>query len=205
LPPTVESTVKIDPTFLSKTSWKAAELVSIDRVNHDSRVYKFALERVDQDLGLPCGMHVYARLKRKATTRLTTNVERVDEDEDGDEEEGGEMVMRAYTPVSSSNAKGFLELLIKVCTCCVPRWPMYSLALQVYHPTAQFPDGGKMSMGFEELKIGETVEFKGPLGSFEWLGSGMARWKGVERKASQIGMICGGSGEFPLYQSLERY
>jgi nitrate reductase (NAD(P)H) len=84
-------------------------------------VYKFALERVDQDLGLPCGMHVYARLKRKATTRLTTNVERVDEDEDGDEEEGGEMVMRAYTPVSSSNAKGFLELLIKVCTCCVPR------------------------------------------------------------------------------------
>lgn len=71
-----------------------------------------------------------------------------------------------------------------------------SRAEQVYHRTAQFPDGGKMTMGFDALKTGDKVEFKGPLGSFEWLGSGMARWKGVERKASQIGMICGGSGKF---------
>jgi len=52
--------------------------------------------------------------------------------------------------------------------------------------------------------------FKGPLGSFEWLGkldptlslvcvkagNGTAKWRGVERKPKQIGMICGGSGEF---------
>lgn len=91
-------------------------------VNHDSRVYKFALEHVDQDLGLPCGMHVYARLKRKPLPCLTTvGADDSSEVEDADDEAGGEMVMRAYTPVSSSNAKGFLELLIKVCTDRVTR------------------------------------------------------------------------------------
>lgn len=89
------------------------------------------------------------------------------------------MVQRAYTPVSSHDAKGYLELLIKV-----------------YHRTEQFPEGGKMTIGFEELEVGDNVEFKGPLGSFEWLGKGVAKWKGVERKAKNIGMICGGSGTF---------
>ena len=53
-----------------------------------------------------------------------------------------------------------------------------------------------MTLGFEELHVGDCIEFKGPLGSFEWLGSGTARWRGVERKAKNIGMICAGSGEF---------
>lgn len=51
-----------------------------------------------------------------------------------------------------------------------------------------------MTLGFEELEVGDCVEFKGPLGSFQWLGKGMAKWRGVERRAKNIGMICGGSG-----------
>ena len=59
-----------------------------------------------------------------------------------------------------------------------------------------------MTLGFEELHVGDCIEFKGPLGSFEWLGSGVAKWRGVERKAKNIGMICAGSGEST---SLERF
>jgi len=91
------------------------------------------------------------------------------------------------------------------------------LLIKVYFRTPDFPDGGKMTLGFEELLVGDRVEFKGPLGSFEWLGkldptlslarvetehafpyvgNGTAKWRGVERKPKQIGMICGGSGEF---------
>ncbi|GAA5958088.1 hypothetical protein JCM21900_003582 [Sporobolomyces salmonicolor] len=168
-----------DPIFLSKTKWKSAKLVEISYVNHDSRLYRFALEHPEQPLGLPTGQHVYARLRRKISPE---DAEHRGEDKVPVE---GELVQRAYTPVSMSNAKGFLDLLIKV-----------------YFRTPAFPEGGKMTLGFEELQVGDVVEFKGPLGSFEWLGKGTARWRGVERKAKHIGMICGGSGITPIIQVL---
>jgi len=55
-----------------------------------------------------------------------------------------------------------------------------------------------MSVGFSELVVGDTVEMKGPLGSFTWEGRGVAVWKGVRRKVKNIGLICGGSGSFDL-------
>lgn len=92
-----------DAVFLSKTKWKSGVLVDIGKINHDSRNYRFALEHADQPLGLPTGQHVYARLRRKTTA--------------ADAENGvveGELVQRAYTPVSSEHATGFLDMLIKV-------------------------------------------------------------------------------------------
>lgn len=167
----VASSDEPDAQFLSKTKWKKAKLVNIKKINDDSCIFRFELEHAGQPVGLPVGQHVYARLRRKVGP--------------GDNEgavEGlsvqGELVQRAYTPVSQTNACGFLDLLIKI-----------------YRRTADFPDGGKMTLGFDELVVGEWIEFKGPLGSFQWLGAGMCRWRNVEHRVKNIGLICGGSGK----------
>lgn len=119
---------------------------------------------------MPTGQHVYCRLRRKIGAG---------DQERGEEVVQGELVQRAYTPVSSKDAKGHVELLIKV-----------------YRRTDSFPEGGKMTLGFEELVVGDKIEFKGPLGSFEWMGKGIANWRGVQRKPKTIAMICAGSGQF---------
>ncbi|KAH7886818.1 hypothetical protein F5I97DRAFT_1058506 [Phlebopus sp. FC_14] len=150
--------------FLHRAKWKQVKLCNIEQVNHDSYLYRFALPHETQPLGLPVGQHVFVRLKRKDT---------------------GEIVQRAYTPVSEEGAVGFIEFLIKV-----------------YFPTPSFPAGGKMTTGFHQLVIGDIVELKGPLGSFIWTGCGVARWRGVERKAREVGMVCGGSGITPILQVL---
>lgn len=59
------------------------------------------------------------------------------------------------------------------------------------------------SSGFNELEIGDFVEFKGPLGSFVWRGEGSCAWRGVERKVRKLGMLCGGSGITPILQVLK--
>ena len=60
-----------------------------------------------------------------------------------------------------------------------------------------------MSVGFHELVVGDSVEFKGPLGSFVCEGRGNIRWKDVPRAGVRnIGLICGGSGITPILQVL---
>ncbi|KAF9219482.1 hypothetical protein BS17DRAFT_740579 [Gyrodon lividus] len=150
--------------FLSRTRWKDVPLCTITVANHDSYLYRFALPKEDQPLGLPVGQHVFVRLKRKDT---------------------GEVIQRAYTPVSRQGVVGFIEFLIKL-----------------YLPSPDFPAGGKMTTGFHQLVLGDTVELKGPLGSFVWAGKGIANWRGIERKVEEIGLVCGGSGITPVLQVL---
>lgn len=50
-------------------------------------------------------------------------------------------------------------------------------------------------MGFNQLQVGDTIELKGPLGSFVWQGRGSATWKGVPRRVKEVGLVCGGSGQ----------
>jgi nitrate reductase (NAD(P)H) len=52
-----------------------------------------------------------------------------------------------------------------------------------------------MTVGFNLLQVGDTVDLKGPLGSFIWKGNGTASWRGTTRKLNEIGLVCGGSGE----------
>ncbi|KAI0086010.1 hypothetical protein BDY19DRAFT_895569 [Irpex rosettiformis] len=156
----------LDAPFLDSKTWETVSLISIKRVNHDSLIYRFVFPpgAEKQLLGLPVGQHVFVRLRRKDT---------------------GEVIQRAYTPVSWRHVKGEIEFLIKL-----------------YLPCAQWPVGGKMSMGFDSLQIGDSVEIKGPLGLFVWLGRGMASWRGAERKLREIGMVYGGSGITPILQVL---
>ncbi|KAH7313228.1 nitrate reductase [Rhizoctonia solani] len=154
----------ISPAFLHKTKWKPVRLQTIVPISPDTSIFRFTLQVPDQPLGLPVGQHVFVRLRRKDT---------------------GEMVQRAYTPVSRESEVGHIDLLVKM-----------------YLPTGEYPQGGKMSIGFNQLVVGDTIELKGPLGSFVWNGNGSALWKGVEHRVRNIGLICAGSGITPILQVL---
>ena len=103
---------------------------------------------------------------------------------DGKEEE---TVQRAYTPFSNNELKGYIDILIKV-----------------YLPSDTFPQGGKMTNLIESLRVGEdSVELKGPLGGFTYLGNGNLKWKGKQRKVKNIACIAGGSGITPIWSTLK--
>ena len=97
----------------------------------------------------------------------------------------GESVIRAYTPITADNVEGYVDLLIKV-----------------YRPCAQFPEGGKMSQALDDISIGGSIQVKGPIGHFHYLGSGV--YTDHERMVicGRINMIAGGTGITPMWQVL---
>ncbi|KAF6764114.1 nitrate reductase [Ephemerocybe angulata] len=158
--------------FLHRKKWKKSALVSVKDVSKDSKVFRFALDNVEQALGLPTGQHVYVRLRRKT-------------EKGGEKVPEGELVQRAYTPLSRETDKGFIDMLVKI-----------------YYPSNVFPTGGKMTLGFSELQISDEVEFKGPIGHFTWLGDGKATIHGKVHTVRQVGLVCAGSGITPILQVL---
>lgn len=105
----------------------------------------------------------------------------------------GEPVIRPYTPVSSDETdRGYVDLVVKVYKRNV-------------HP--KFPDGGKMSQHLDEMKIGETISFRGPSGRIQYQGSGKFCVKATKpkdppicKKAGAVNMIAGGTGITPMLQ-----
>jgi len=83
--------------FLHARRWKPTTLIKVQDVSRDSKIFRFVLDRPDQSLGLPTGQHVYVRLRRKA----------------GPDVAEGEVVQRAYTPLSRPECKGFIDILVK--------------------------------------------------------------------------------------------
>eukprot|EP00762_Andalucia_godoyi_P002931 ANDGO_04218.mRNA.1 NADH-cytochrome b5 reductase 1 len=78
----------------------------------------------------------------------------------------GKEVMRSYTPTSSDDDVGHFDLVIKV------------------YPT------GVMSKYIDSLKIGDTLDVRGPKGSFQY----------QKNAYKKIGMIAGGTGITPMLQ-----
>ena len=83
--------------------WKKVVLTNIESVSPDAKIFRFALDNPDQEIGLPIGQHVYVRLKRKfkATNRENSEAAQI------------ELVQRAYTPLSRSQDRGSVDLLVK--------------------------------------------------------------------------------------------
>jgi cytochrome-b5 reductase len=129
-------------------------------------------------LGLPTGQHISLRF--------------LERDQDGTTGTSTQ-VIRSYTPVTDNNTVGEVSLVIKIYKAGV-------------HP--KFPDGGKMSQHLDSLKIGDTIDIKGPKGHMEYLGKGGNFWvKPIgkpksTRQASQFIMIAGGTGITPMLQVL---
>uniref|UniRef100_A0A7S4LAW5 Cytochrome-b5 reductase n=1 Tax=Eutreptiella gymnastica TaxID=73025 RepID=A0A7S4LAW5_9EUGL len=101
---------------------------------------------------------------------------------------GEEAVVRPYTPTSSDDDRGFFELVIKI-------------YFAEENPT--FPEGGRMSQWLHRLRVGETVDAKGPVGHFEYRGKGKCCLHGRELTVKRIGLIAGGTGITPCLQVLK--
>ncbi|KAJ4863427.1 oxidoreductase molybdopterin binding domain-containing protein [Trichoderma breve] len=172
-----------DPSkpFLEPKVWKNVLLVQKREVSHDSRIFRFALPHEDQPLGLPVGQHVYLRIKKFDKTTGKT-----------------EIVQRAYTPYSGSTQRGFIDLLIKV------YFPSNELSQK--SPFA----GGQMTMLLENMVVNTntsefTVELKGPIGHFTYIGDNRVQWKPNNsiRNVKKLAMIAGGSGITPMWTTLK--
>ncbi|TVU28696.1 hypothetical protein EJB05_20226, partial [Eragrostis curvula] len=134
-------------------------------LSYNVRLFRFALPSPDQKLGLPVGKHVYVC----ATI-------------------GGKLCMRAYTPTSSVDEVGHIELLIKI---------------YFKDEDAKFPCGGLMSQYLDSLPLGATIDIKGPIGHIEYAGRGAFAVNGDRRTARRLAMIAGGTGITPVYQVIQ--
>jgi nitrate reductase (NAD(P)H) len=149
------------PIFLDSKLWNKAVLHGKHSVSWDSRIFTFKLDHDEQEFGLPTGQHVMMRLKDPETK---------------------EAIIRSYTPISETSAKGYLDVLVKI-----------------YFDTPG-QKGGKMTKALDALAIGDYMEFKGPIGKFQYLGRGLCSINGIERQVENLYMLCGGSGVTPIYQ-----
>ncbi|MBN3322002.1 NB5R3 reductase, partial [Atractosteus spatula] len=143
-------------------------LIDKEIISHDTRKFRFVLPSESHVLGLPIGQHIYLSAK-------------ID----------GNLVVRPYTPVSSDDDKGFVDLVVKI---------------YYKNVNPKFPEGGKMSQYLESLRIGDTIDFRGPSGLLVYQGKGRfairpdKKSDPVIKTAKNLGMIAGGTGITPMLQ-----
>ena len=109
-----------------------------------------------------------------------------------EDEPDGEVISRKYTPISPIFDQGTFDLLVKT---------------YYKNVNPKFPNGGIISQYLDNVKIGESVEIRGPLGRLLYLGDGefeiiksfkpLKQLKGV---FPRIGMIAMGTGIAPMWQ-----
>ncbi|XP_033490036.1 NADH-cytochrome b5 reductase 2 [Epinephelus lanceolatus] len=163
-----EKKKKLPVTLQDPTVKYSLPLLDKQEISHDTKKFRFGLPSATHVLGLPVGQHVY----------LSARV-------------NGSLVVRAYTPVSSDEDQGYVDLVVKV-------------YYKNCHPS--FPDGGKMSQYLDNMAIGDAMDFRGPNGLLVYKGNGQfsirpdKKSEPKVRKFKHIGMIAGGTGITPMLQ-----
>jgi nitrate reductase (NAD(P)H) len=141
------------------------KLVSKKSISHNVRIFRFVLPYEDQLLGLPVGKHLF----------LCDTIE-------------NKLCMRAFTPTSSVDEKGYFDLVVKI-------------YFKGVHP--KYPNGGLMSQHLDSLSIGYVLDIKGPLGHIEYTGKGNFLVHGEHKFAKRLAMLAGGTGITPIYQVVQ--
>ncbi|RDA88461.1 hypothetical protein CP532_6678 [Ophiocordyceps camponoti-leonardi (nom. inval.)] len=95
-------------------------------------------------------------------------------------------IIRAYTPISQGTDRGFMDVLVKIYRSCPER-----------------PEGGKMTQALDCIPLGDLIDFKGPVGKFQYQGRGLCTIGGDEFHVRRFYMICAGSGITPIFQVLQ--
>ncbi|KAM4617965.1 NADH-cytochrome b5 reductase 2 [Discoglossus pictus] len=155
-------------TLLDPAAKYPLPLIEKQEISHDTKKFIFGLPSSEHVLGLPIGQHVYLSAKVN-----------------------GSLVVRAYTPVSSDEVKGHVDLIVKV---------------YYRNVNPKFPEGGKMSQYLDKLKIGDTVDFRGPNGLLVYKAKGTFSIRPDKKSEPQIkstkhiGMLAGGTGITPMLQ-----
>ncbi|XP_075998736.1 NADH-cytochrome b5 reductase 2 [Genypterus blacodes] len=163
---------KLPVTLQDPTVKYALPLVERQEISHDTKKFCFGLPSATHILGLPVGQHVYLSAKVN-----------------------GSLVVRAYTPVSSDENQGHVDLVVKV-------------YYKNCHPS--FPEGGKLSQYLDNMAVGDTIDFRGPNGLLVYEGNGKfsirpdKKSEPKVRKFKHIGMIAGGTGITPMLQLIRR-
>ncbi|XP_010881833.2 NADH-cytochrome b5 reductase 2 [Esox lucius] len=159
---------KLPKTLLDSTVKYSLPLTEKEDISHDTKRFRFALPTPTHILGLPIGQHVYLSAKVN-----------------------GSLVIRAYTPVSSDQDRGFVDLVVKIYR-------------KNTHPS--YPEGGKMSQHLDTMSIGDKIDFRGPNGLLVYTGNGKfairpdKKSEAKVRKFKHLGMIAGGTGITPMLQ-----
>ncbi|XP_018112915.1 NADH-cytochrome b5 reductase 2-like [Xenopus laevis] len=163
---------KAPVTLLDSNAKYPLPLIEKQEISHDTKKFRFGLPSAEHVLGLPVGQHVYLSAKIN-----------------------GSLVVRAYTPVSSDDVKGHVDLIVKV---------------YYKNVNPKFPDGGKMSQHLDSLKIGETIDFRGPNGLLVYKGKGKFAVRPDKKSEPKIkvtkhvGMLAGGTGITPMLQLIRQ-
>lgn len=155
-------------TLVDANTKYALPLIEKEVISHDTRRFRLGLPSSEHVLGLPIGQHIHLSVK-------------INDD----------LIIRSYTPVSSDEDKGFVDLVVKV-------------YFKDVHP--KFPEGGKMSQYLENMKLNDTIDVRGPSGRLQYTGNGVFLIKKLRKDppvkvvARKLNMIAGGTGITPMLQ-----